>query len=72
MGACWGGRGRLEAGTLAGAPTPADARVGAHDLGGGSHGEAAAIQVQAVGSIGHATQPGKLIVYLLHLALHLS
>lgn len=57
---------------MAGSPTAPDAHVGAAGLLHGSHGEAAAIQVQGMGSIGHATQPGKLVVHLLHLTLNLS
>lgn len=57
---------------MIGTPASADTCVGATGLRGGSHGEAAAVEVQAVGSIGHPSQPGKLIIHILHLTFHLS
>ena len=66
-----GERGGVEAGPLTGAPAAPDTHVGAAGLGHWSHREAAAIQIQAMGSIGHAAQPGKLVVHLLDLTLYL-
>lgn len=64
--------GLLEAGALAGAAAAACACVGPIGLRRWSCGEAAAIQVKAVRSVGQATQPGKLVVDLLHLTLYLQ
>ncbi len=61
----------LEAWALTGAATAANAHVGAAGFRCRGEGEAAAIQVQAV-CIGHASQPCKLAVHILHLTLYLQ
>lgn len=63
--------GILEAGSLTGATTAAGAGIGVGGLGGGSHREATAVQVQGVCHVGQAPQASKLAVHLLHLSLHL-
>ena len=56
---------------MAGAAAAAGTSVGVGGLGGGSQGEAAAVQVQSMGHVGQPPQACKLAVDLFYLTLYL-